>query len=283
MIEMPEGIRQPGDVRARHFIVPLPAGVAEGSPELFGFWTYELRIGHKAIWSTAQARFGRPLIVKGVQHPAPALSCAAFRGQSAPTAPLQIVVTAPFATAVFNDQRLTNPRAGDPRTRIWALLYAQVTQSDGTSRRNVLIARAPAVPRFEMDAAGAVTLPGTRDVIGVARFDTAAVERILAEMALPPNSPLSVVAVELLPGDHLVQTERTIGNPTGVMLKAESAEKVYVMFDRPDGVSSGSADALRTATFNAVPADDPLGVELGTIASRRILRCSTLTPVAPVC
>jgi hypothetical protein len=32
-----------------------------------------------------------------------------------------------------------------------------------------------------------------------------------------------------------------------------------------------------------VRADDPLGADLGTLASRRILRCSPLTPVAPSC
>ena len=42
-------------------MVPLPPGINPDAPELFGFWTYELRIGHKLIWSTAQARFGRPL------------------------------------------------------------------------------------------------------------------------------------------------------------------------------------------------------------------------------
>lgn len=279
MVEMVEGLRQPGDTRARHFIVPLPPGVAEDSPELFGFWSYELRIGHKAIWSTARARFGRPLVVKGVQHPAPALSCSAFRRQpprNVPPSndPRQIIVTAPFATAVFQDQRLTRPTAGDPRTRIWALLYAQVTQADGTSKRNVLLARAPAVPRFEMDDASAVLPPRTRDVIGVARFDTGAVESVLAELALPPDSPLSVVAVELLPGDHLVQTERPV-----FLRELEArgvADKVYVMSDLRDGSS-------QAASFAGVAGDDPLGRDLGSMASRRILRCSTLTPVAPTC
>ena len=34
---------------------------------------------------------------------------------------------------------------------------------------------------------------------------------------------------------------------------------------------------------DAVHTDDPLGVDLGSLASRRILRCSPLTPVAPAC
>ena len=104
--------------------------------ELFGFWTYEIRIGHKAIWSTAQARFGRHLRVSGVQHPAPKLSCVAHRvvPRKGPRPvfepPARIVVTAPYATPVYADQKLTNPTEGDPRTRIWVMLYAQVMQAD---------------------------------------------------------------------------------------------------------------------------------------------------------
>jgi hypothetical protein len=56
----------------RHFLLPMPPGITPDSPELFGFWTYELRVGHAGTglsnWSTAQARFGRPLRVAGMQH-----------------------------------------------------------------------------------------------------------------------------------------------------------------------------------------------------------------------
>ena len=38
--------------------------------ELFGFYVYELRVGHTdRIWCTAQGRFGHPTRVNGVQHP----------------------------------------------------------------------------------------------------------------------------------------------------------------------------------------------------------------------
>jgi len=62
----------PGD-SGTHYVMPLPPGIAPDALELLGFWTYEIRVGHKAIWSTAQARFGRLLRVSGVQHPAPGL------------------------------------------------------------------------------------------------------------------------------------------------------------------------------------------------------------------
>ncbi len=56
-----------------HFLLPLPPGIAPDALDLFGFWTYEFRVGHAEKWSTAQGRFGRPLRVAGVQHPAPRL------------------------------------------------------------------------------------------------------------------------------------------------------------------------------------------------------------------
>ena len=58
-----------------HFLLPLPPGIPDRAPELFGFYTYELRPGHAKGWSTAQGRFGSSLRVTGVQHPAPALTC----------------------------------------------------------------------------------------------------------------------------------------------------------------------------------------------------------------
>src|SRR5262249_4637278 len=158
--------------RARHFIVPLPPGVAEDSPELFGFWTYELRVGHKAVWSTARARFGRLLVVQGVQHPAPSLSCSAFRNTPPDRRP-SIVVTAPYAPGLSTDRRLTDPLQRAPGTGIGALLYGGVMQAGGASRRNVLLTRAPARPRYEMGVTGAFIAPRTRDVLGVAQFDAA--------------------------------------------------------------------------------------------------------------
>jgi hypothetical protein len=278
MTEMQEAIRLPGQKRARHFMVPLPPGLDPDAPELFGFWTYELRIGHKLIWSTAQARFGRALVIKGLQHPPPALRCTAVRvrpsaAQPPPVLPPRIVVAAPHAIAVFEDKRLTQPGAGDPRTRIWVLLYAQVTQADGASRRNVLLARAPAVAQLDRDNAGNVVAPKTRDVMGVAQFNEQAITQRLTDLALPDNSPLSVIAVELLPSDRLVQQSAQFGD-----------QQVFFTFDQPDA-PLGALDAPAFGAFiaNVAQPSDPLGAELGSITSRRILRCSPLTPVAPAC
>jgi hypothetical protein len=42
-----------------HYLLPLPPGVHPDSPELFGFFSYELRVGHRDGWSTARGRFAR--------------------------------------------------------------------------------------------------------------------------------------------------------------------------------------------------------------------------------
>ena len=178
----------------KHFMLPLPPGMTEDSPELFGFWTYELRVGHyldphtqEPVWSTAQARFGRPLRVTGVQHPAPQLRCQAVRtagsgGQKA------IVASAPFATPVLNGSLKFDEV---PASRLWMLMYTQVLQADGASSRNLLIARQPAVRRTQVN---------TPNPIGLAIFLESDITDALAKYTLPANSPLSVLAVELLPG-----------------------------------------------------------------------------------
>ena len=272
MKEMEAAIPPAPATPMRHYILPLPPAIAPDAPDLFGFWTYELRVGHNKIWSTAQARFGRPLEVKGVQHPPPGMRCTAFRFREAKTAPRRIVAMAPHATAVFQDKRLTDPAgANDPRTRFWVLLYAQVMQADGATRRNVLIARAPAIP--QLDAVNGKPIPPqTRDVMGVAQFDEPSIEQKLADLALPSDSPLSVLAVELLPSDHLVQQTFTIGDA-----------QVYFTFDQPDPFADPRQPVF--GGFIAAPPEvsDPLGRELGKMTSRRILRCSPLTPVAPAC
>jgi hypothetical protein len=277
MNEMTEAVEDSPPTRSRYFIVPLPGGTDQDAPEMFGFWAYEIRVGHKQVWSTAQGRFGRPLVVKGVQHPPPVMECAPVRLKSNPPSDSDgIVVTAPFATAVFADKRLTRPAAGDPRTRIWVLLYAQVRQADGATNRNVLVARAPALPELARDAAGNLVPPATRDVRGVARFNLPTVNKALAELALPANQPLSALAVEVLPGDNLVLIGSQVPSLVG-------GQEVFGLADKQAPETADMQAFTRLANIANVTSSDPLGRELGSIDSRRILRCSRLTPVAPVC
>ncbi len=120
-----------------HYLMPIPPGMHSESAELFGFFTYELRVGHAYradtkdnLWSTAQARFGRALRVTGMQHPAPNLMCVVNRDEE------KIYVNAPYAQAVFNGKNVT---ANPPRTQLWCLLYAQVHQADRKAFRNILL------------------------------------------------------------------------------------------------------------------------------------------------
>ncbi|HRQ51784.1 MAG TPA: hypothetical protein PLR74_14655, partial [Agriterribacter sp.] len=123
-----------------HYLLPLPPGLHPESPELFGFFTYEFRIGHghwsngeegkENLWSTAQGRFGRPLVIAGMQHPAPTLLCNVNRDTD------KVYVNAPYAKAVWKGKNVTSD---PPRTQLHCVLYAQVKQADGTTYRNILL------------------------------------------------------------------------------------------------------------------------------------------------
>jgi hypothetical protein len=168
----------------RHFLLPLPPGLEQTSLDLLGFFVYELRLGHLQGWSTARARFGPPLRVTGVQHPAPPLSCEAFR------TPGGVIASAPYATPV-NEGRSLLP--SNPATTIWVLLYAQVTQADGADQRNILLSRRPAPLRRKQERSQPVAPRGD------ARWSQSEIEAALSSLGLPRSSPLSVLAVELLP------------------------------------------------------------------------------------
>jgi hypothetical protein len=170
-----------------HWALPLPPGLDENAPELFGFFTYELRVGHFDIWSTAQGRFGPPLRVAGVQHPPPPLLCTVLRNTQG------IMVSAPFALPVLDGQPL---QPVPPRTQIWVLLYAQAEQIDGADKRNVLLSRKLASwqrKTFEQARAS--------NAYGDASFGTFEVEPSLQSLGFARTAPLSVLAVELLPQD----------------------------------------------------------------------------------
>ncbi|WP_207483545.1 hypothetical protein [Arenibaculum pallidiluteum] len=203
-----------GEGPARHFLLPLPPTLSEASPDLFGFFVYEFRVGHAEGWSTAQARFGLPQRVTGVQHPAPALTCGVAR------TPEHIRVSAPFATPVSEGRAV---HAVPPTTDLWALLYAQVRRADGADWRNVLIGRTRL--DYPREARGGDT---GHEPHGVGRWDREAVEAWLDILGLPRNAPLSVLALELLPEP---------GSP----------------FADPLGADLGQVRVLRTSPLTPVP------------------------------
>jgi hypothetical protein len=221
------------------FLLPLPDGVAADDSRLFGMWTYELRFGHVDPWSTAHGRYGRPLRVTGVQHPAPPAACAAaWRPQPATgRAPNDLVASAAYATPVLDGRQVGD---GIPRSVLGFLLYAQGRQADGSGSRNVLLAHHGADLVFDR---------GRVDYGSTTFFDQE-IDTALRSLGLPPDSPLSVLAVEFYSGGGAVGAEY-----------------------RSDQFRRGRAPDLRGI--------DPFGDDF--FGKRRILRTSPLVRVEPVC
>ena len=171
---------------ALHWGLPLPPGLDANSLELFGFFTYELRVGHFDVWSTAQGRFGPPLRVTGVQHPPPPMVLTVLRNNAG------ISVSAPYAVAISDGVTLR----GVPKTSIWVLLYAQAKQIDGRDVRNILVERIRASydeRKFR-----------NRLQFGEALFSDADIRKKVAALGFRNHTtPLSVLAVELFSQDTI--------------------------------------------------------------------------------
>jgi hypothetical protein len=284
---------EPAPGSSIHFLLPLPPGMDPNDPELFGFWTYELRIGHAGTpgdlrwWSTANERFGAPLRVVGVQHPAPALACHAGRINIPPPAapavlsaitaagspfkfqqilppligsvsvtsgtPSLIVATAPYATPVLNGTPLVAPFQL-PHTSMWFLLYAQAVQADGATMRNILIAVEPGV-----------FVTRTLDTIAPALAPYFAT---LVANSLKARNRIAVAAF------HQAWIEAILAS---IHLPATSSLSVIAVELLPGGTGSlggnqpGGPPPAPAATANA------------GFPFSRILRASPLTPVAPFC
>jgi len=211
---------EPSATSNRHFLLPLPPNTDPGSPELFSFYTYEIRAGHDRgpshdpLWSTAQGRFGEALVLEGVQHPAPELSCSVI---AEPTGAVR--VRAPYAAPYVGLRRVL-PNV--PNTEIWIVLYAQVVQADGSTKRNIQISLRPLrIPREPR-------LPSTPLVVeGEVRWSGTEVQNALELAGLPTSAPISALAVELLP------------EPNG-------------SFDDPLGGDLGQVRIIRTSPLSAV-------------------------------
>lgn len=175
----------------RQFILPLPPGLTEESPDLFGFFTYEFRLGHREGWSTAQGRFGRPLRVTGIQHPTPTLLCQVIRTTQG------IEISAPFADPVHQDASL---RPLPPTTQLWALLYAQMVQADANDYRNVLLDTRPVVVRINRWDERQRRRPIMDH--GTVTWSNGEVVELCRLLGLNGKAPLSCIVVETLPGDQ---------------------------------------------------------------------------------
>jgi len=187
-----------------HYLLPLPPGLHNESNELFGFFTYELRVGHAdRIWTTAQGRFGHPKRVNGAQHPAPPLKCLVDR------TPKGITVTAQYATSVFNGKNVTSR---PPKTEIWGMLYAQLRQADGKENRNILLSEVlleyvdPATMQRSLSKQWNRVMIANAQLVNLDAPATATqswsesqIQSMLSQFNLSPDTGLSVLAVEMMP------------------------------------------------------------------------------------
>ncbi len=190
-----------------HYLLPLPPGLHSESGDLFGFFVYELRVGHTdRIWCTAHSRFGHPTRVNGVQHPAPPLKCLVNRTSAG------ISVTAQYALALFNGRNVTSK---PPKTEIWCMLYAQVKQADAKQNRNILLseARVECVESKQFNLAtflaerseSPIRFANSFDVnldapaAGIASWSENEIGQLLNQFNLARTTGLSVLAVEMMP------------------------------------------------------------------------------------
>jgi len=211
------------DVKPRHFLLPLPPGIYPDSEELFGFFTYEFRVGHHdpKKWSTAQGRFGSPLRLTGVQHPAPSMMLSTVRDRD------KVLLTTRHAQSFFQGKNVTPAK---PRTDIYACLYAQVLQADGIHYRNILIDKLLLLkPSFTTDMneiegynkrkkdredtskpftppEAPVLLPGTPPQ-AVGFWNMKSIREKLRYLGINENSSLSVLSIELMPRNDFHNNE----------------------------------------------------------------------------
>ncbi|AMR32709.1 hypothetical protein A0256_15400 [Mucilaginibacter sp. PAMC 26640] len=284
------------DAGRQFYLLPLPEGMHSESAELFGFHTYEFRYGHtEKLWSTAQGRFGRAFRLTGLQHPAPNLLCTVNRDD------IKISVSAPYAMAVYNGQNVT---ANPPKTAIWSLLYAQVSQADGLGYRNILIAErkleyvpesrdsfkkkiemhvdfngkpwSPQVQLQFMQQKYNLNVAIDRDAPKYAQTEwtNKEIEQQLALYGLPIDSPLSVVSVEVFGhtrniAEHISDFENVKEHViAGVRLNMDEVAADYMQQNLTKPVEAQPDESM------------PLSSQLGLY---RILRTSPLTEVPFIC
>ncbi|MEO6316668.1 MAG: hypothetical protein ABIU63_03590 [Chitinophagaceae bacterium] len=215
-----------------HYLLPLPKGLHNESPQLFGFFTYELRVGHThKIWCTAHGRFGHPARINSVQHPAPALKCLVSRDAD------RVVVSAQYAQAVFNGKNVTSK---PPKTEIWCMLYAQVKQADGKQFRNILLSETMLAYRPKEEQVQVASFLAKRNYMtvkeankikinldvpltGQGGWSMKEIYNLLEQFNLRGDIGLSVLAVEMMPRyeqyiykpDYPINNERPLSQGLG--------------------------------------------------------------------
>lgn len=303
-----------------HFLLPLPPGLNSESPEMFGFFTYEIRVGHykykgtnQNVWTTAQGRFGRALRATGIQHPAPVLLCNVNRDEE------KLYVTAPYAQAVYKGRNVTsNP----PRTQLWALLYAQVKQADNKDFRNVLLddrkmdwrtqvsfhqssdayfnlndkqvedLKLSTIQNWKPKLTGLDTkfylFPVDETVInkdatkyGTGLWQNDEVNELLRIYGLPTDSALSVLCVEMLPTiTNIYDHINEFGNEAAASKISNNIAAFHADAHAELKEASSRYNSNELTAMMYIQQPKPLSDQLGEY---RILRTSPLTEVPFVC
>lgn len=280
----------------RHYLLPLPPGLHGDADEMFGFFTYEFRVGHyqreedgapQMVWSTAQGRFGRPLRATGVQHPAPTLTCAVNRDEE------KLYVSAPYAGAVFNGKNVT---ADPPRTELWCLLYAQVRQADNQDFRNILLDDKRLDARVQIEDDRQVNVFAKYDAVQRQTLKEISInnwkdelsygklQRVfkLAETALT-NKDATKYGVTAWSNSEVAQWLALYGLPKNAPLSVLVVEILPTITNVYEHISALSKQATAqqvTVAASAQQGPSPLSDALG---QHRILRTSPLTEVPFVC
>jgi len=282
-----------------HYLVALPPGLHAASAELFGFFTYELRVGHKTGWCTAQGRFGSVLRTTGVQHPLPQLFAVVNRNEK------HVMVTAPFAQTVFNGADVTSK---PPRTQLWALLYAQVKRADDEVYRNILLDDQLFVrQRFSVDpATGQQIIDTNTDAVqyGITGWKNKDINIMLQQYGLPISSSLSVLVVEMLPTYDKFVSPFQRGNNLAVNNRAELRSNALMNFQegmqveyfkaamnystvaagiKQQQLEDNLQNRMEEAYINQAQKEEMMRPLTDQLGSERILRTSTLVPVPPIC
>ncbi|HEY2728134.1 MAG TPA: hypothetical protein VGI61_13235, partial [Parafilimonas sp.] len=304
----------------KHYLLPLPPGLNSESLEMFGFFTYEIRVGHykykgtdQNVWTTAQGRFGRALRATGIQHPAPVLLCNVNRDEE------KLYVTAPYAQAVYKGKNVTsNP----PRTQLWALLYAQVKQADNKDYRNVLLddrkmdwrtqvafnqssnayfnlsdkqvedLKLSAIQSWNPKLTGINTkfnlFPIDETVInkdatkyGTALWQNNEVNELLSLYGLPLDSSLSVLCVEILPTiTNIYEHINEFGDEASAAKISSNVSAFHPEIKTQLNEVAGFSNNAELTAIMYIQQPKPLSDQLGEY---RILRTSPLVEVPFVC
>lgn len=301
----------------RHYLLPLPPGLHANADEMFGFFTYEIRLGHfrqpvteEMVWTTAQGRFGRRLRATGLQHPAPTLTCMPNRDSH------QLWVTAPYAVAVHDGKNVT---ASPPRTQLWALLYAQVKQADNLDYRNILlddrqldwrvqvepkpqtnvfekyndkqlqVLHSVAFQNFKYDIQSAsvtnqlklvdfATKNKAATKYGTTVWSNKEVEQLLAMLGLPGDSSLSVIVVETLPQiTNIYEHVSRLDKPKIAQAAAQMVPVDQQQHFRQT-LERTRKEGVQERLIDRRPS--PVSDELG---HHRLMRTSKLTAVPDIC